>query len=239
MILSFPRSFVEPEVEDPVADIPRERWTATPRRQLLRERLENASTPRLAAFYWEAIRALRDGDDEVRFAVAGHMLRELQAGLPRTLDVPEEKGRVGDFFGWLRDAWAGLITGRPESNGDELWTGAVIDRPIARFLATLHEKILFYAGLRPRKRDEHTQMLSELDPSLGHAPDAVRKAIVDTWMDLNEIFNKATHSEDPDEFEMAVETLERVLIDRLAPPTVVKQDAIAAFVREFEGDAEA
>jgi hypothetical protein len=222
-----------------VADTPRERWTATPRRQVLRDRLEKASTRRLAAFYMEAVRALREGNDEVRFSVAGHMLRELQAGLPTHLNVPQEKGKVGEFFEWLRVTWVELIKGRPEKSGREMWRDATVDRPFAKFLATLHDKIQFYAGIRPRKRDEHSAMLGKLDPSLGHAPETVRTEIADTWMGLNDIFNTATHSVDPDEFEKAVETFELVLEDRLAPRTVEKQDAITAFVKEFEGRAEA
>lgn len=185
----------------------------------------------------EAIRALREGDDEVRFSVAGHMMRELQGGLPKHLNVPQEKGRVGDFFEWLREKWAVLINGRPEKSGEELWLGASVDRPFAKFLAVLHDKIQFYAGIRPRKRDEHWAMLGKLDPTLGRAPETVRSEIVDTWMELNGIFNTATHSVVPDEFEKAVETFELLLEDRLVPRTVEKQVAIATFVKEFEGRA--
>jgi hypothetical protein len=222
-----------------VADIPRERWTATSRRQVLRDRLEKASTAQLAAFYVEAIRALREGDDQVRFSVAGHMLRELQGGLPKHLNVPQEKGRLGDFFAWLRVTWTALIQGRAEKSGDELWRGETVDGPVAKFLAMLHDKIEKAAGIRPRKRDEHSAMLGKLDPTLGDAPETVRGEIVTTWMELNDIFNTATHTPtvDPEEFEKAVETFERLLEDRLVPRTVEKRDAIAAFVKEFEGRA--
>lgn len=88
-----------------MADIPRERWTATSRRQVLRDRLEKASTAQLAAFYVEAIRALREGDDQVRFSVAGHMLRELQGG--------REAARLGKLAGSALDALrqAGQVRG--------------------------------------------------------------------------------------------------------------------------------
>ncbi len=220
-----------------MTETPRDRWTMTANRQLLREQLELRSTPQLAAFYEEAIRALREGGDDVRFSVAGHMLRELQAGLPRFLNVPQEKGRVGDFFEWLRNRWASLITGRPPKKGRQLWLNEKIDGPFARFLATLHDKIEFYAGIRPRKRDENTAMLDKLDPRLTDAPDIVRQAIVRTWTDLNDAFNTATHVVVPADFEKAVETLESLLEDRLKPRTVEKREDITAFVKEFEGRA--
>jgi hypothetical protein len=56
-------------------------------------------------------------------------------------------------------------------------------------------------------------------------------------MDLSDVFNNATHSSKPGEFEDAVEAFEDFLIDRLAPKTFEKRDAIKALVEEAEGHA--
>jgi hypothetical protein len=226
-------------IDDLVPDPPRPRWNATPKRILLREQLLKATTPRLTAYYWEAIRALREADDEIRFSVAGHALRELQNGLPHHLEVPEERGRLGDFFNWLRDQWRKLLPSRPPKVNGELWTGLEIDRPLGIFLGTLHQKIETYAGVYVRRREMHRNALGHLDPGLGEAPDAVQQAVVSTWMELSGVFNSATHSTNPEEFEAAVEAFEDFLIDRLAPRTFEKQDAIADLVREAEGRADA
>jgi hypothetical protein len=211
---------------------------ATPRRHLLREQVALKSTLQLGSFYWEAIRSLREGEDDVRFQVAGHLLRELQEELPKYQNVPEIRGRgVGEFWGWVSVAWEGIVRGRPEKVGDELWTTTPIDRPLARFLATLHDKIRHYATVLIRKRTRYDEMLGRLDPNLATAPDAVRKGVVDDWMRLNEVFNTATHSVDPEQFEDAVELFERLLEDRLAPQTLEKEDAITAFVQEVERHA--
>ena len=222
-----------------MSDTPRDRWNATPKRVLLGEHLLKRTSPRLTAYYWEAIRALREADDEIRFSIAGHALRELQNGLPHHLDVPEERGRVGDFFNWLRDQWRRLLPGRPPKVNAELWTGIAIDRPLGIFLGTLHEKIETYAGVNPRRREMHRSALGLLDPGLSQAPDAVQDAVVTTWIELSGVFNNATHSSKPEEFEAAVEAFEDFLIDRLAPRTFEKQDAIADLVREGEGNADA
>src|SRR5688500_10658237 len=47
---------------------PRERWNVTPERVLLGEQLLKSTSPTLTAYYWEAIRALREGDDLIRFS---------------------------------------------------------------------------------------------------------------------------------------------------------------------------
>lgn len=223
-----------------MADIPRERWTATPRRQLLREQivLKTKMNERLGSFYWEAIRSLREGDDAVRFLVAGHLLRELQEELPKHLDVPEPKvGGVGEFWGWIHGAWEAVSKNRPAAVGNQLWRNASIDGALARFLAKLHEKIRHYKTVMDRKAIRFDQMLVRLDPSLTGAPGTLREDIVRDWMRTNGVFNVATHSVDPDEFENTVEVFERLLEDRLAPPTLEKEDAIRAFVREVEGRA--
>jgi hypothetical protein len=83
----------------------------------------------------------------------------------------------------------------------------------------------------------HRSALNRLDPGLSQAPESIQLAIVATWMDLCEVFNHATHSSNPDEFEGAVEAFEDFLIDRLAPKTFEKRDAIKALVQEAEGHA--
>ena len=217
---------------------PRDRWNATPKRVLLREQLLTATTPRLAAYYWEAIRALREADDEIRFSIAGHALRELQNGLPNYLNVPEVSGGLGEFFGWLRDTWPRLAADRQAAEAGEVWIAATIDPALGRFLGTLDDKITTYAALYPRRREMHESALARLDPRLGQTPVTVQKLVVSTWMRLQDTFNSATHSSQPEEFEATVEAFEDFLIDRLAPRTFQKQDAIAALVREAEGRAD-
>jgi len=83
----------------------------------------------------------------------------------------------------------------------------------------------------------YSEMLGRLDPSLAAAPESVRKDVVEDWLRINGVFNAATHSVNPKEFEDTVEVFERLLEDRLAPPTLEKEDAISSFVREVESRA--
>jgi hypothetical protein len=217
-------------------EVARDRWNATPKRVLLRDQLLKSTTPRLTAYYWEAIRALREGDEEIRYSIAGHALRELQNGLPNYLNVPEVSGGLGEFFGWLRDAWQPLPLRWAERGAGERLV-ETIDPALRRFLGTLGDKIKIYSAAHPRRRDMHQSALARLDPGLGETPDTVQKVIVSTWMRLQDTFNSATHSSNPEEFESAVEAFEDFLIDRLAPRTFEKRDAIKALVEEAEGHA--
>jgi hypothetical protein len=221
-----------------VPDIPRERWIATPNRVLLGELLAKHTTTELTAYYWEAIRALREADDEIRCSIAGHALRELVNGLPNHLDVPEVTGSLGEFFGWLRDTWRPLAARRAANASGEVWIGTTIEPRLGRFLADFDGKIEDYAATHPLRREMHQSALTRLDPRLGQTPESVQVAVVKDFMRLQDVFNSATHSSSPEEFEPAVEGFEEFLIDRLAPKTFEKRDAIAALVREGEGRAD-
>lgn len=226
------------ELRDTVPDIPRERWNATPNRVLLGELLAKHTTPHLTAYYWEAIRALREGDEAICYSIAGHALRELQNGLPNYLNVPVAGG-LGEFFGWLRDTWRPIVVRQTAREAGELWIGTTIEPRLGRFLATLDEKVEIYAAAHPLRREVHQSALAHLDPGLGQTPQSVQKVAVETWMRLQDTFNSATHSSNPEEFEAAVEEFEAFLSDRLAPKTFEKRDAIAALVLEGELNADA
>jgi hypothetical protein len=204
----------------------------------LGELLAKHTTLQLTAYYWEAIRALREADEVICYSIAGHALRELQNGLPNYLNVPLAGG-LGEFFGWIRDTWRPIVARRTPRAAGELWIGTTIDPRLGRFLATLDEKVETYAAAYPLRREMHQSALTHLDPGLGQTPQSVQKVAVERWMRLQDTFNSATHSSTPEEFEAAVEELEDFLIDRLAPRTFEKRDAIAALVREGERHADA
>lgn len=218
------------------------RWTRTANRVLLRDQLVNATkSSRLASLYWESIRALGDPDNEARHAIAGHLLRELQDGLPRYLNVPEERGRLGDFFQWLAGTWRKLMRGRAARAANGLWVGETVDGRLGAFLGVLHDKIDEYAAVYGRRRETQRLALGQLDRGFGDVPGSVQKAVVDRWMEIHDVFTNAAHHrlKTSSELEDAVEAFEEMLIDRLAPRTFAKQDAIAALVREAEGRADA
>jgi hypothetical protein len=166
-------------------------------------------------------------------------LRELVNGLPNHLDVPEVTGSLGEFFGWLRDTWRPLAARRVSMASGEVWIGTTIEPRFGRFLADLDGKIEDYAATHPLRREMHQSALARLDPRLSQTPESVQLAVVKNWMRMQDVFNSATHSSNPEEFETAVERFEEFLIDRLAPKTFEKRDAIAALVREGERGANA
>jgi hypothetical protein len=204
----------------------------------LGELLAKHTTPQLTAYYWEAVRALREADEAICYSIAGHALRELQNGLPNYLNVPVTGG-LREFFEWVRDTWRPISARRIERDAENVWAGTTIEPRLGRFLGNLDEKVEVYVAAYPMRLEMHQSALARLDPGLGQTPQSVQKAALATWMRLQDTFNAATHSTSPEEFESAVEELEAFLGDRVAPKTFEKRDAIAALVREGERRADA
>jgi hypothetical protein len=213
------------------------RWAVDSKRQVLHDHIVQRVSPRIGAFYLEALRSLREGDADVRIPVAGHMLRELQDGLRKEMNVERVQGGANAFWEFVRDQWAMVITKRPAAPGKWLWADELIDKALGRFLARLHQEVQRMNVLRPKQRDQHTGLLGEMDPGFARAPEKVRMDQVEIWMGFWDTFNTATHAADPDEFEDKVERFEDFLRDRLIPQTFEKQAAIADFIRGVESSA--
>ena len=235
---------VQPKTEAfdlPTLSGPR-RWTAEPRRALLRDELSNRATPAIAAMYWEAVRALDNGSNGERYVIAGHLLREVQDHLPGHLEVPQAtpRMRLGDVFRWLRGRWNGLVRATRTRDADGRWGGSV-DGALARFLWDLGRKVSQYEADQPKAEDLQRRTLGHLDPALAAVPEAAQRDVVQAWRGFHDVFTSTAHHApaDPDLFEETVEAFEALLGDRLVPRTFEKQDLITQLVREAEGRADA
>ncbi len=190
--------------------------------------------------YWAAIRALDDGSNTERYAIAGYLLREVQEQLPRHLAVPQAtpQMRLGDVFSWLSDRWTALLGVTGCRDGDGIWSGNV-DRSLARFLTDLNKKIAQYRGDRPRWADVQRRTLGHLDPALAAVPAATQQDVVDDWLDCHDVFNAAAHHQqvDAERFEESVRAFEALLGERVVPRTFERQRQIEELVREAEGRA--
>lgn len=218
------------------------RWAGDPRRGLLRDELARRTTPRLAAMYWQAIRAMDDSVNEERIPVAAHLLRELQKVLPKHLpDAPQVKGRLtlGDLFRWLEGEWPRVRQTSACFGEDNRWSGA-IDGTLAAFLRDLEAWITRYRNENPRWKSVQGDVLGRLDPALNAVPEPTRTAAVDLWLDLNDFFNGAAHHASVAEatFASRVQEFEEFLGDRLIPRTFAKRGRIAELVREAEDSAD-
>jgi hypothetical protein len=218
-----------------------DRWIGDPRRTLLRDELERQTSHRLAAMYWQAIRAMDDPLNEERIPVAGYLLRELQKALPKHLPAaPQAKSRLtlGNFFTWVEGQWPRLLRNSSCAGNDGRWSGD-IDNALARFLWELGERVTRYRADNPRWESFQREVLGQLDPALSAVPELTQAAVVKLWLDLHDFFNAAAHHATIDEatFEERVRVFEDLLGDRLIPRTFEKRDRIAELVKEIETGA--
>jgi hypothetical protein len=230
-----------PDEAEPVGGVGA-KWVLRPERILLREQItRRTGSERLAGLYWESIRALNDPENSARHAIAGHLLRELMDGLPKVMDVPEERDRLRDFFQWLLGAWQRLTRTRALKTDRGLWNGDAIDDRLGKFLGELDSRVERYAATQVRRRDVQQRVLGNLDAGFGAVAAPIQDTFLARWMDTHDMFTLAAHHglDDLSKLEAAAEVFEELLRDRLAPRSFEKEDLIAAIVQEGEARADA
>jgi hypothetical protein len=222
-----------------VSELGQRKWTSSPRRVLLREKLEERERTMpgvqdtlLSVMYWEAMRVLDDDSNPKRYVIAAHLLRELQDVLSKQDGVVREDGALTKLFGWLNDEWTKLVT------GGRAWVGA-IDEPLRTFLMRLGAVVAEAVEINPGRREMHRQALTRFDPALAAVTKDIQESVVRSWMKVNDTFNHVAHHRrvSTEEFLRAVDRFEQLLGERLNPPTFEQQDAILALVMEAEGRA--
>lgn len=167
--------------------------------------------------YEGAVRVVADGANPGRIRLGAHALRELmdelegEAGLTR--QGPSLKERVRK----LQDEWK-VAERSFEIGSDGRGTG---------FTQTLAEFFVAFEADYPRRRDQASAALAELDPAK-RAPPAVRHARAKARMGYRDYFVGVAHGSIPPdaEFRSRFEGFETFLLDWLRPRTFADLDAI-------------
>jgi len=191
---------------------------------------------RIAAMYFGAHAALRDGSNPERLCISAHEFRELIEKVPEIVDVstPAQKERMGNKIQPVETAYDGAMSRsqvRPPG-----WVGTV-DQPLVRLLESVREFFAWKKKHNVRRRQEVTSTLRALDGPGRLLPPDLEEATVSAWMEMKDFFqNVAHHQHDPtlQQFEEQVRKLESFLLAKLNPETFAEFDVLDAIIREGE-----
>ena len=184
---------------------------------------------RLSQWYLGALYAVNNPYNPDRFSQAAQSLRELLEKLPRAVGESNlPAGSRTDFQGKRRELNA-LIAKDLERYPDG-WEGQEIDRRLAR---TLREVAAYFRLSQQPTRGEQIQgAVANVDPLAGQMDSATRDrrrdAIVRLWRQLESFAHH--QSDDEGAFDACLGTLERTVLDLLAPITAQDQQEIQSIL---------
>lgn len=227
--------------DDPTDGDPRAADIAFPRlsrrQRALYERLVGYRSD-LGQMYVGALVALASGGPD-SIAHAAHSARELIEKLvelrapapPTRVGHPRDKGRE------LRNTWTSYRIGQGPGFDLEQLQEARIDRRLVTVLRKVDEFAEAQKAYNPGRKAKTERALDELGLSDGGLPAPLRKAEVDEWHRLRQLFEAASHHgpATADEVSAALGDVERFLM-RWIPETFDDFDELD---RLIEGDDDA
>ena len=173
--------------------------------------------------YYGALLVLGSVGNPDRLALAAHGLRELVEKLPSYLDVamPAHTETLKTKVQEVEDAWNHVVNSSVWSSPRNAWQGS-IDRRLRRFLAKLDNFFCWVRNHVPRRREEVSAVLRTIDPANRQLPRLLEERSIKEWNEMREFFQNVSHHRKACaqvEFHKSVDTLERFLLERLAPRT--------------------
>ena len=203
---------------------------SAPQREVLDAlRRRETNEYRLSEWYLGALYVLANPHNPDRLSQAAQSLRELVEKLPRVIldsdpqiikpNFPEERRQIHSGFTRDRERY-------PDG-----WRGQQIDSRLAR---TLNRAIRYFeANQQPTRKEQIQSAVSNIDPLIGLMDSEIRqrklKAIYELWKRLEDFaHHRATSMED--DFQDCLTTLERIVLDLLAPITAQDQREIQSIL---------
>jgi hypothetical protein len=191
-------------------------------------------------WYLGALIARSTVNNPERFVQASQSVRELMKHLHRFFGIPiaADETRLGDKFSALSHRWE-KSRAATACHSDGVWDGP-IDRPLRWALITVDETIDWHRSNRQTRRTTSIALLTELDVSRRPLPPSLEDAYYEKWSALHDYFVTTAHhgrSTNEAEFDENLNTLERLILDLVAPKTSAEQELIDKLVEEAERDA--
>jgi hypothetical protein len=196
---------------------------------------------RLGGMYLGAIAVLDDESNPDSLALAAHGLRELMEKIPRYRDLPlkAHSENLGSKVREIEEVWNTAVA-KSGCHRDGYWSGE-IDKRLRRMLKKLGEFFAWHETHRPRRNHETAGIIRDLEPSGQRFPPSIEEEHISSWSNIFDFFVAASHHKtaDPAEFRANVQSLEDLLLDRLAPKTFADFDTIDEILREAKNDGQA
>ena len=207
----------------------------TPQQQDVMQALLRRETDRypLSRWYLGAIRTLGNHYNPDRFGQAAHSLRELVEKLPKVVGEGDLAVDTYDHGQHRRNLYGRFA--EDLQRYAEGWTGKIIDRHLAN---TLDEaSIYFEKAYQPTQREQIGLAIIQSDPLASQLGADISNTKRDTIYELSQNLQRvAHHAKDPDvdTFQIYVQSLERVILDLLAPITAQNQQELQSILRQSD-----
>ncbi len=193
--------------------------------------LQRCDTDRypLSQWYLGALYAVNNPYNPDRFSQAAQSLRELLEKLPRAVgesDLPA--GSRLNFQGKRRELNARIV--KDMERYPDGWEGEEIDPRLARTLREVAE--YFRLSREPTRREQIQGAVANVDPLVDQMDNATRdrkrNRIVFLWRQLESFAHHQSYDEGA--FHACLRTLERTVVDLLAPITAQDQQEIQSIL---------
>jgi hypothetical protein len=194
----------------------------------------------LANWYLGACMAFATPTNPEHLVHAAHSIRELMSNLHKIAGVPvkADTGRLNDKFDEMKTKWEKGKRNSTAFSEEEGWHGE-IDGHARRACEAVDDAIAWDAANRFAWKERHLETIRVLDVSGRPLPAWIEKDFVTQWDTLRTYFIRVAHRDPttPEDFNAALDTLERFVLERLKPRTYSDQTTIDALIREAEGRA--
>jgi hypothetical protein len=199
----------------------------------------------LAAIYLGALWVHRQVENPDRLALSAHNIRELMEKLPRYINVPVLGDPAQAKPEPLKPKIQDLSKGRKEARRKSAswsasgWSGT-IDGDLASYLGLLDSVLDWFDSEHITRREEATKLVRQIDAAGGSMPEFVKVRLVRDWVTYWDYFVATAHHRQTtnEAFEEHRSSLERFLLDRLAPTATKELDELDAIIAEGEAHAE-
>ena len=192
----------------------------------------------LSRWYLGALYAIDNRYNPDRWSQAGQSLRELLEKLPRVvLEGDAQVQNRPDFRGQRSRLYTRIS--RDQQRYQDGWEGKEINQHLAR---TLEEAAAYFRQnqQQPGRRDQIQAGVAHIDPLADQMDSATRDRrrdqIISLWQQLEAFAHH--HASDEESFMRCLRTLERTVLDLLAPITAQDQQEILAILDNADRSAD-
>lgn len=210
----------------------------TAQQMVVVEALKSKETTKypLSEWYLGALYVLNNYHNSDRVSQAAHSLRELLEKLPRVVRDMDDQGSLPDFKGMRRNLRERFSEDKKRYKRE--WKDKKIDDGLGKTLREVDNYLEL--SQQPTRKEQIQAAIAELDPMVDQLDSQIlqirqrkRDERHDLWKGL-ESFAHHNRSPNVEEFEEYLRTLERIILDHLAPATEQDQHEIQSILRLSE-----